>query len=107
MKQITKNTVLKQGDKSYPAIQTEQGIVWIDKDAEPKSNNQFIDINDGKIYKNQAKGDNSTMRKSIFPECLKVIAANFDLEGVPKIAAITFKHSGKILFLIVELSPLA
>ena len=26
-KQITKNTVLKQRDKSYSAIETEQGIV--------------------------------------------------------------------------------
>ena len=114
MKQITKDTVLKQGDKSYPAIQTEQGIVWIDKDAEIKEKNKYLakslreDDEDELLYSLHIKTavliDGLKIYTKAPYKCLdgngkeymnysytdkwrssKIIAANFELEGVPKI----------------------
>ena len=118
MKQITKNTVLKQGDKSfeqflaenpykhtrsfteadweadmyekwketiktYTAIETEQGIVWVDKDAKIKQGDWYIDFSLDKpsLYQMKYKqwGEEGHLN------CKKIIAANFYLEGVPKI----------------------
>lgn len=104
MKQITKDTVLKQEyeycigktgvyigkklargqentfydsknnttyiRKSYPAIQTEQGIVWVDKNAVVNSTDK--------------ESDNFIYVEEVHHLC-KIIAANFELEGVPKI----------------------
>lgn len=113
MKQITKDTVLKQVIpstkdcygyiKSYPAIETEQGIVWIDKDAEkrngdyvyhPQVSKEYIIVDDKKegddIY---SKGEHISQgiykhKPTTNPWYLKevkIIAANFELEEVPKI----------------------
>lgn len=115
MKQITKDTVLKQGDKSfeqflaenpykhtrsfteadweadmyekwketiktYTAIETEQGIVWIDKDAEIKDYDYHIPyLVDGKI----GTYDNHTDWTHL--DCPPIIASNFILEGIPVI----------------------
>lgn len=115
MKQITSNTVLKQEDrlikcseykcgnsdcifecinpkqvyKSYPAIQTEQGIIWIDKDAEIISG-----YNVRKKYKDGISAgyetylitaDNFEGYGTDFSDYIKIIAANFELKGVPMI----------------------
>lgn len=57
MKQITSNTVLIQGDKSYSPIEVKEGIIWVD------------------------------ISFPILEEYPKMnpLAANFDLEGIPKI----------------------
>ena len=82
MKQITSNTILKQGNKSHPAIQTKQGIVWIDKDAEIKEGWK------GYAYKKDLTGQvfkHFYTTNPWYNDAKIIIAANFELEGVPKV----------------------
>ena len=84
MKQITSNTVLIQNGKSYPAIQTEQGIVWVDpslpiEEEYPKIVVEKLNTGDYMLW--QIDNINDIDRSCQY----QIIAANFELEGVPKI----------------------
>lgn len=96
MKQITKDTVLKQGNKTYTTIEVEQGIVWVDKDAEIKDAFTFSkNYGIGKVRFVEKEGyelfigDNISYwfgdYHSCKSDCNKIIAATFELEGIPKI----------------------
>ncbi len=90
MKTITKHTILKQGDKTYHAIEVERGIVWIDKDAEIRGN-EWVLWNNSNTVENVSRVGidlltfNTTHLTAYKENCSKIIAATFDLEGVPKI----------------------
>ena len=84
MKQITSNTVLIQEDKSYPAIQTEQGIVWVDpslpiEEKYPKTVVEKLTTGNYMLW--QIDNINDIDRSCQY----QIVATTFELEGVPKI----------------------
>ena len=86
MKQLTKDTVLKQGDKTYHAIEVEQGIVWVDKDAIKGYKGDWIIETHNSVVKNTLCQLSSEwdLNRSGYKDKL-IVASTFDLEGVPKI----------------------
>ena len=88
MKKITKDTILKQGNKDYGnAIEVEGGkFVWVNKDAEIKRNSPLFSIKENRIW----IGDDETvtwLNKIGNASWFVIIAATFDLEGVHNIMA--------------------
>jgi hypothetical protein len=93
MKQITKDTILKQGDKTYPAIEVDGGFVWVDKNAEMKDDNWYYNSFNKTVYRLASSNFNRNysivIKEDInaFPnQYFKIRATTLGLKGVPKIS---------------------
>jgi hypothetical protein len=87
MKQITKNTIFKQGDKIYQLVEVDGVIYWVDKKSEIEKywyNSSTNQIDDTKGLSTIQKNINN---KNFWNHCWKIIAQSQPkLEEIPVIS---------------------
>lgn len=92
-KKITKDTILKQGEKEYKGIETDGGIVWVDKDS-------VLDTMYTRVRKNISTAMGRLYLHNGEKVLGRIIASTLDLEEVPKIVIedeLPIKEAEKIL----------